>query len=912
MSFRLKTILGIAAIEAVLLALLIFTGLRWLHDSNEDQLLQRALTTARLFATTTQNAVLATDLASLDSFVAQALTNEDLVYARVRDGQGRILAEGGRPEALRRPFLADHDPSQARDGVFDTFAEIRVADTGFGRVELGLSVLSFHSLMSGARSAAIGIALLEMLLVALFSFVLGTYLTRQLQRLRDAAALIAEEGPGFSIPVKGQDEVAQAIRAFNHMSSRLAEARIERQHHEEELRLAAQAIETQEAIVITDADAVILRVNRAFTKITGYAAADVIGQTPRILKSGRHGPEFYRDMWNSLLEQGYWSGEIDNRRKDGVIYPERLSISAVRDQADRVTHFVAHFVDISEQRERDEVLRQARLRAEQATEAKSRFLATMSHEIRTPLNGIINMNDLLLETALDATQRDYAQTASEAGRNLLAIVNSILDFSKIEAGRVEPHPEPVDPQALVASVVRLFGGQAYGKGIVLTIFCDPQTPRLVRIDPGLLRQVLLNLVGNAVKFTDHGGVRVRLQWEVAGDGGSRICCEVIDTGIGIAQAKQTELFQEFSQVDGSATRRFGGTGLGLAISRSLTEILGGAIGCVSELGVGSRFWVRLPVAEPEPAPAPPLEPPPVIAQTLKTAFTTGTIHVFSRSPLLREELALQLQAAGLAVQAGEPTADLQPNLASGAWMVVIAVCTSGSAPDPLPADARLLVLRSPGRIVAEQERDTRVTAEGRVPIAPDELYRLLWKVVSEAGKTAAGESAPPPESPQESPQASPQASPPPASGTQTRAPADAAPILLVEDVEVNRKVATAILSKAGYRVVSANNGLEALAAVTDESFGLILMDIAMPVMDGHEATRRIRALPGKLGRIPIVAMTAGTFDDDRQVCLALGMNDFLAKPVVKADLLAAVRRWLSSHDDGTSTSPNGVVPLDRT
>lgn len=742
MSFRLKTILGIAAIEAVLLFTLIFAGLRWLHDSNEEQLIQRGTTTAQLFAASTKDAVLSTDLASLQSFVAEALTAPGVVYARVRDSADRVLAEDGDPAALARPFVADADPSAVPDGIFDTFAAIREGGMSFGRVEIGLSVESFRGLLRNALSGGIAVAVLELVLVALFSLLLGTYLTRQLARLKEASDRIAQEGPGFRIPEYGKDEVAQAVVAFNKMSSRLAQSQAERQQAEAELQLAAQAFETREAIFITDADARILRVNRAFSAITGYEEAEVIGKTPRLLKSGRQGADFYRDMWQRLLSEGHWEGEIENRRKDGEIFPEWLSITAVRDSEGRVTHYVSHFLDISEQKRNEEALREARARAEQASEAKSRFLATMSHEIRTPLNAIINMNELLLESALDGEQRQYAETASEAGRNLLAIVNSVLDFSKIEAGRLEVRLQPSGPKEIASSVVRLLAPQALAKGIDLDMVVEPGVPRLLETDPGLLRQILLNLVGNAVKFTERGRVRLRLLVDPHGATPS-IHFEIIDTGIGIPLDRQTELFSDFTQVDSSRTRRYGGAGLGLAISRSLARSLGGDIEFESTPGQGSRFWLRLPVrtvAEPK--------------------------------------------------EASEPAALHDPR-----------------SPEPPAAD---------------------------------------------------------------------------------RAP----PILLVDDSEPNRLVATAILSKAGYRVDAAETGVTAVAAVREKHYGLVLMDVAMPDMDGLEATRAIRAMPGERGRVPVVAMTAGAFNEDRERCLRAGMDDYLSKPLARAELLRTVDRWL--------------------
>ena len=1036
MSFRLKTIIGVALIEALLLALLIFVGLQWLQESNQDQLRERALTMARVFATSSKEAVLATDLASLESLVQEALTNADVVYARVRDGDGLVLAEAGDPKTLARPFAADHDPSQSDDGVLDTSTHIRAGGMTFGSVELGLSVAAFHDLIREARSWAIAIAGMEMGLVALFSFALGTYLTRRLRSLRNASNRVAEEGPGFHIPVQGNDEVAKAIVAFNDMSQRLALSNTEQrqaleQAHElgrrieagiaqkaamveaaldaiitidldgrileynrsaaetfgfsrdeaigrrleqliipdehkhghsqgmqrfratgvgpilgkrmelpamhksgarlpveiaithvatehgdfftafmrdisqrkradDELRLAAQAFEAQEAIFVTDADANILRVNRAFTAITGYDADDVIGKTPRVLKSYRQDSEFYRGMWAQLEADGYWEGEIENRRKDGEVFPERLSITAVRNAEGRTTNYVANFVDITEQKRNEADLLESRAKAEQANEAKSRFLATMSHEIRTPLNAILNMNDLLIETALDNEQRGYARTASEAGRSLLSIVTTILDFSKIEAGRVEQHPEPCDPEAIAASVTELLAARASAKGIELTLFVDPAVPGRFRTDPGLLRQILLNLVGNAIKFTEQGGVRVRLHFEEPseeddkrdGSWESTVRFDVIDTGIGIAPEQQKELFTEFVQADSTQTRRFGGTGLGLAISRSLARILGGDVGFDSEPERGSRFWLRLPATDAQPVSSSEHE--------LLERLGQATILCRSKQPILGQEILAQVKALGLDARAdmsaGEPPGWFAQEQCVGYIAVIQAAGYRGKN---LPTDAAIIQISPFTKSADERTADDRVIATLPVPAAPSRLYRLLRQAVGGAAEAAMEPAA---------------ITPPRVQPNMVNVP----PILLVEDVEANRQVAVAILSKAGYQVETAEDGLQGVAAVKERAFGLILMDVAMPKMDGMEATRTIRSLPGPRGLTPIVAMTASAFAEDRQRCLDAGMNDYLTKPIVRAKLMQAVQRWLlpgsTAEPDAppAHTAPRNGALLDET
>ncbi len=351
MSFRLKTILGIATIESVLLLILIISGLNFLSESNEEQLKQRADTTARLFANATKDAVLATDLATLESFIEEILANPDIVYTRIRNDD-IILAEGGDEEILTHPHKPDSDLSGVNDGVFDVHAEIIEGGKVYGVIEMGLSTSAIEQLLRRAKHWAISIAGLEIALVALFSFILGTYLTRQLQRLKVTSEIITESGPGHQVSIVGKDEIADVAHAFNTMSASL-------QQSYDELHLAAQSFESSEAMFITDSQGEIIRANSAFSRITGFETDEVVGKNPRIFSSGRQDSTFYHAMWTQLLALGEWSGEIYNRRKSGEIFPEHLNISSVKDSQGETTHYVAHFVDISEQKHHEEQLRQA-------------------------------------------------------------------------------------------------------------------------------------------------------------------------------------------------------------------------------------------------------------------------------------------------------------------------------------------------------------------------------------------------------------------------------------------------------------------------------------------------------------------------------------------------------------------------
>ncbi|NRD74659.1 PAS domain S-box protein [Shewanella sp. VB17] len=991
MSFRLKTVLGIAFIEGVLLLLLVYTCVDYLKRSNETEISKHANAIVTLFAAATKDAVISTDLSTLRVLANELLVQTQVLYVNIYDNNNLLVGLG-----IDKNIETD-DMSILDDGVLDVEADIVESGYHLGHIEMGIGEHEFDEFLVSATTRFLSIAGLEMVLVALFSWLLGHYLTRNLSELEMASNRILQGETGIQIPVTGTDEIGQTTRAFNRMIEK-----VERNTQDLEgvnTRLNTILSAAIDGYIIIDIDGEIKQVNPAISRLFGYVTQDIIGENVSIFM-----PSDQHHMDNAFLKhfiegkhEPFQRKELMAQHQDGSLFPIELSVSKmviddevillglVKDFSDikrkeiaaqrtesillatleasqdalitidtmgRIQEFnhaasqlfkheshavlgtllgdlifdgkervafnqgleefrltgiapaikeriqlmavksdgntlpiemkvipvqlgdetllTAFIHDISRRIEYESQLKQSKEEAESGSKAKSRFLATMSHEIRSPLNAVLGSVELMLDSNLNKEQRIYAHTAKEAGTTLLSTLNDVLDFSKIEAGQMVLENVSFSPAKLVSQVMQILAPKATDKGVNLATFINRNVPEMVKGDKQRLRQVLQNLIDNAIKFSDSGCVSVEMWIPDSHHQEVQLYCTVKDEGIGVSLSSQEKLFQEFSQVHDQHNTHYKGTGLGLAICAELITMMGGKIELSSRLGHGCcfRFDVLLQLEERE-----------------LTHFHQLPSH--SRVLLVHPDNTfvslVRKQYSQYGVQSASlnhVTDILNSDSAKGRFNLILIddsclpnltlKLTETIKRDVLFEEGLLALLvsgLSPDMSVNVSEIGIEQVINK--PLSREMLLGLLSK------------------EPIKSVEASTDDILFPDAGVKNKR------LLLAEDSLSNQLVAGTMLTKSGFEVEFAHNGVEAVDMAAKKKYGLILMDMRMPEMDGVEATRLI------LSQAPdtiILAMTANVQQEDIDSCLLVGMKDFVPKPVNKTDLVKAVNLWLPVDD----------------
>lgn len=789
------------------------------------------------------------------------------------------------------------------------------------------------------RNIMIPLVFVTALVVVFLSIYLSRRITLPIIKLANIARMVAAGDIRKKVDIVANNEIGQLANAFNHMLTM-------QQIHEKELQDSTQraqqalveledqkfALDQHAIVAITNIQGTITYVNQRFADISGYSIEELLGQNHRLLNSGFHDNNFWKAMYRTVANGRVWNREVCNKAKDGHLYWVDTTIVPFKDANGKPQSYIAIRADITERKQAELELIQARDAAEAAVRAKSEFLASMSHEIRTPMNGVLGMLGLIQNSELTQEQHHRVSLAQSSANALLTLINDILDFSKVEAGKLELEILEFNLRSMLGEFVEAMALPAQDKGLEVILDVTNAEHSMIRSDPGRIRQIITNLVGNAIKFTEQGEIIITVC--LSSDASSqdkqqyRLTIRVKDTGIGIPADKISLLFDTFSQVDASTTRKYGGTGLGLAIVKRLSELMGGGVRVSSVEGQGSCFEFNI-----------------LVELSNQSELVVPEVDIKALHLLIVDDNATNLEVIKGQLQHWGATVSEAKN-----GEAALALCDLRAKQKNVPFfDIAFLDMQMPGmdgaqlgqairsdqrfnsmkmvmmtsmsnRGDAQYFSDLGFSAYFPKPATTSDLFDAL-SVVAEGGEAlqqakplvthhylqtlAHNESKQkimPPHDKEDGVEKWP---------LQTR-------LLLVEDNPVNQLVAKGVLNNMDLQADVAVNGCEALASLNrspkDNPYTLILMDCQMPKMDGYEATRQIRA--GKGGEryinIPIVAMTANAMQGDREKCLDVGMNDYLSKPINSERVYNKLRHWLIGKPDQAQNGvSNHVEKLDQ-
>jgi two-component system, sensor histidine kinase and response regulator len=867
---RLMLAVGIAIVVGggVQTALLVAEG----ATEHSARLTREQTETLAFVAPLVADQALVGDYAAIGQLLKNQVKKGEVDRFAWTDKDGKTLVAQDQPDTLVPPgwfarFAAIEHVDQS--------IEVTAGGVGYGTLSASMTSIRAHNRLWAQFVKQLQIVAVTLFLMLQFIWLIFRGNLGTLRMLAEGANRFSQGDHAVRIKPEGAPEVGLAAEAFNNMANNIESLLASLGKSESKNKLLATIVEqSSEAIWTTDLAGFITSWNSGAAAMFGYPPTEAMG---RALSVGESTPEEEEARMKRLVAGEKFSYDAKAMTRSRTTIDIQVAVAPLLDDTNQCIGSIAVARDVTQHKRSEEALRLAREAAEAASHAKSSFLARMSHEIRTPMNGVLGMTELLLETGLTSTQRKYAETVQRSGQNLLGIINDLLDFSKIEAGKLELESVDMDLRRTLEDIVDLLAERAHIKGLELACSIPPDLTTHVKGDPLRLGQVLTNLVGNAIKFTEQGAVVIRVSSVEETTDKVTMRFEVSDTGLGVSAEAQTRIFDEFSQADGSTTRKHGGSGLGLAISKQLVEMMGGNIHVESALGAGSTFWFTSTFEKQEEQVHAPMGMLTGVRALIveSSAINRGILHSqmsnwgmtnkVARSPEEAIELLTEAVARGapydiaiidLALP-GLDALELARNIRARADI----------------AKARLVVLTRRQADI-KSAREAGIDACLAKPVRQTVLYECLVNVM--AGQ------------PQET------ASAPAVAGPANTAPAGIrGNILLVEDNLINQQVALGILQIQGYAVTVVNNGREALDAHAQGPFDLVLMDCHMPEMDGFEATRAIREREAATGKhMPIVALTANAMAQDREACLAAGMDDHLAKPFSMQTLHDMLDRWM--------------------
>ncbi|MGL1892095.1 MAG: ATP-binding protein [Spirochaetaceae bacterium] len=690
---------------------------------------------------------------------------------------------------------------------------------------------------------------------------------------------------------KSTDEIGSLTNTFSLMFHEIKDHRenLENlvQDRTIELKKLTRVVEqSPTTILITDQDSYIEYVNPYFTEITGYTPEEVIGKKPNFFSANVNPKLNFKDLQEICLSGKVWNGEFLNKKKNGELYWEHASISALKVENDKKVHFISVKTDITEQKKYETELALAKEKAETAVKIKSDFLANMSHEIRTPMNAVIGLNNLILRSELNDKQRDFSNKIEKSASNLLGIINDILDFSKVEAGKLSIEDVEFSLDVLLDDIVTIVAEKAHIKGLELIIH-NKNTPNNLIGDPLRLQQVIINLVSNAIKFTSQGEITITLCCEVIDDKNSILHCSVKDTGIGLSAKQLATLFNAFSQGDTSTTREYGGTGLGLIISKKLVTMMGGSINVESKINIGSNFYfninLKLPSEKDEKLcyPQKTLNKQIIIIDNnysnrmlLSNYFIDNFFHVINKATL--EDL----------------DEDIINNIDDNTYIFVdhIALLSLNKV---IPKYAHIILMTKMWDVnVAKFLENFKSIHYINKPILEHQLFKSIINKFRF------------PDIPLQNIVES-------KSYSKNLINIKGSNILLVDDNEINTEIAKELLLSEDFNIDIATNGLEAVKLAAVKEYQIIFMDLQMPVMDGFQATKQIRQFKDYY-ELPIVALTADVLSSVEQDAMDCGMNDFLTKPLKEKELFKSLIKWIKPKNNESRYLFTGMAEaLDR-